>query len=167
MASHLELVQYQKRLSAQSEPLPFPLGPLGIPDMKFLDIPPEFSIDHLIGEEVKITDSRGKVQRVREGKTIKDIQKLTGAEILFLKGNQGRKPEKLEIRGSLNDVKLAEEFIRTFFKHPKPSQGSDGLTKFIVNGVQNPYFLSEIWEMLPSDSILRRKIMDFITNEMI
>ena len=69
--------------------------------MKFLEIPKDFLIDHLIGEEVKITDSRGKVQRVREGKTIKDIQKLTGAEILFLKGNQGRKPRKLEIRQGL------------------------------------------------------------------
>ena len=65
--SHSELVQYQKKLCAQSEPLPFsllpfPLGPLGIPDMKFLDIPKDFSIDHLIGKEVKITDSRGEVQ---------------------------------------------------------------------------------------------------------
>ena len=163
MASHLELVQYLKRLCAQSEPLPFPLGPLGIPDMKFLDIPKDFSINHLIGEEVKITDSRGKVQRVREGKTIKDIQKLTGAEILFLKGNQGRRPRKLEIRGSLDDIKLAEEFLRTFFKHPKPSQGSNGLNPDTIH----PVFLSKIWEMLPSDSILRKKIMDFITNKII
>ena len=120
--SHSELVQYQKRLCAQSEPLRFPLGPLGIPDMKFLDIPKDFLIDHLIGEEVKITDSRGKVQRVREGKTIKDIQKLTGAEILFLQGNQGRRPRKLEIRGSPDEVKLAEEFLRTFFNHKNPSR---------------------------------------------
>ena len=148
MATHSELVQYQKKLSAQSEPLhfsllPFPLGPLGIPDMKFLDIPPKFLIDHLIG---------GK------GKTIKDIQKLTGAEILFLKGNQGRKPKKLEIRGSLNDVKLAEEFLRAFFKPPNPSQGSDGL---------DTSELSYIWGILPTDSLLRIKIMDFIANKMI
>ena len=132
MASHRELVQYQKSLCGQSEILRFPLGPLGIPDMKFLEIPKDFLIDHLIGEEVEITDSRGKVQRVREGKTIKDIQKLTGAEILFLKGNQGRKPKKLEIRGSLDDVKLAEEFLRTFFKHKNPSRGSDGLNPGVL-----------------------------------
>ena len=93
MASHRELVQYQKSLCGQSEILRFPLGPLGIPDMKFLEIPKDFLIDHLIGEEVEITDSRGKVQRVREGKTIKDIRKLTGAEILFIKGNQGKHKE--------------------------------------------------------------------------
>ena len=128
MATHRELVQYQKSLCGQTEPLHFPLGPLGIPDMKFLEIPKDFLIDHLIGEEVKITDSRGKVQRVREGKTIKDIQKLTGAEILFLQGNQGRtKPRKLEIRGSLDDVRLAEEFLRTFFKHENPSQAKPSL----------------------------------------
>ena len=62
MASHRELVQYQKSLCGQSEILRFPLGPLGIPDMKFLAIPKDFSIDHLIGKEVKITDSRGEVQ---------------------------------------------------------------------------------------------------------
>ena len=123
MASHRELVQYQKSLCGQTEPLHFPLGPLGIPDMKFLEIPKDFLIDHLIGEEVKITDSRGKVQRVREGKTIKDIQKLTGAEILFLKGNQGRKPRKLEIRGSINDVKLAEFFFPDLFQAFKTISG--------------------------------------------
>ena len=62
MASHRELVQYQKSLCGRSEILRFPLGPLGIPDMKFLEIPKDFLIDHLIGEEVKITDSRGKIQ---------------------------------------------------------------------------------------------------------
>ena len=72
------------------------------------------------------------VQRVREGKTIKNIEKLTGAEILFLLGNQGRKPRKLEIRGSPDDVKLAEEFLRTFFKHKNPSRGSDGLNPGVL-----------------------------------
>ena len=133
--SHSELVQYQKKLCAQSEPppfslLPFPLGLLGIPDMKFLYIPKDFSIDHLIGVSVfQFFDTIEKTNLLnpRKGKTIKDIRKLTGAEILFLRGNQGRKPRRLEIRGSLDDVKLAEEFLRTFFKHPKPSQAKPSL----------------------------------------
>ena len=124
-------------MACQSEPLPFPPG---FHAMKFIDIPPKFFIGHLIG-----------------GKITKDIQKLTGAEIFFLKGNQGRKPRKLEIRGSLNGVKLAEEFVKAFYKHPNPSQASDGL---------NTFFLSEIWGTLPTDSILREKIMDFIANEL-
>ena len=130
MASHWELVQYQKSLSAHSEPLRFPLGPLGIPDMKFLDIPKDFSIDHLIGVSVFQffdTIEKTNLSNPRKGKTIKDIQKLTGAEILFLKGNQGRKPKKLEIRGSVNAVKLAEEFLWTFFKHKNPSQAKPSL----------------------------------------
>ena len=87
--------------------LPFPPG---FHATKFIDIPPKFFIGHLIG-----------------GKITKDMQKLTGAEILFLQGNQGRKPRKLEIRGSLNDVKLAEEFLQAFFKHQKPSQAKPSL----------------------------------------
>ena len=136
MASHSELVQYQKKLSALSEPLPFsllpfPLGSLEIPDMKFLDIPKDFSIDHLIGVSVFQffdTIEKTNLSNPRKGKTIKDIQKLTGAEILFLQGNQGRtKPRKLEIRGSVDDVRLAEEFLRTFFKHENPSQAKPSL----------------------------------------
>ena len=115
--------------------LPFPPG---FHATKFIDIPPKFFIGHLIG-----------------GKITKDIQKLTGAEILFLKGNQGRKPRKLEIRGSLNSLKLAEEFVGAFFKHSNPSQASDGL---------NTFFLSAIWGTLPTDSILREKIIDYISN---
>ena len=122
-------------MACQSEPLPFPPG---FHAMKFIDIPPKFFIGHLIG-----------------GKITKDIQKLTGAEILFLKGNQGRKPRKLEIRGSLNSVKLAEEFVKAFFKHSNPSQASDGL---------NSYFLFAILGTLPTDSILREKIIDYIAN---
>ena len=122
-------------MACQSERLPFPPG---FHAMKFIDIPPKFNIGHLIG-----------------GKITKDIQKLTGAEILFLKGNQGRKPRKLEIRGSLNGVKLAEEFIKAFFKHSNPSQASDGL---------NSYFLFAILGTLPTDSILREKIIDYIAN---
>ena len=34
-------------------------------------------------------------------------------------------------------------------------------------GLNTGFFLSEIWGMLPPDSILREKIMDFITNQMI
>ena len=165
MATHSELVQYQKKLSAQSEPLhfsllPFPLGPLGIPDMKFLDIPKDFSIDHLIGVSVFQffdTIEKTNLSNPRKGKTIKDIQKLTGAEILFLKGNQGRKPKKLEIRGSLDDVKLAEKLLQAFFKHPNPE---------FINGL-NTVFLSEIWKILTPDSISRKKIEDFIKYEMI
>ena len=135
MATHSELVQYQKKLSAQSEPLhfsllPFPLGLLGIPDMKFLDIPKDFSIDHLIGVSVFQffdTIEKTNLSNPRKGKTIKDIQKLTGAEILFLKGNQGRKTKKLEIRGSVIAVKLAEEFLWIFFKHKNPSQAKPSL----------------------------------------
>ena len=122
MASHRELVQYQKSLCGQSEILRFSLGPLGIPDMKFLEIPKDFLIDHLIGEEVEITDSRGKVQRVRESKTIKDIQKLTGAEILFLKGNHGKHKEafstlfeslvQMTCSDLMNFFKLAEFAIK-------------------------------------------------------
>ena len=115
--------------------------PPGFPAMKFIDIPPKFFIGHLIG-----------------GKITEDIQNLTGAEILFLKGNQGRKPRKLEIRGSLNGVKLAEEFVKAFFKHSNPSQASDGLNRL------NTFFLSEICGTLPTDSILREKIMDYISN---
>ena len=122
-------------MACQSERLPFPPG---FHAMKFIDIPPKFNIGHLIG-----------------GKITKDIKKLTGAEILFLKGNQGRKPRKLEIRGSLNGVKLAEEFIKAFFKHSNPSQASDGL---------NSYFLFAILGTLPTDSILREKIIDYIAN---
>ena len=123
-------------MACQSDPpLPFPPG---FHATKFIDIPPKFFIGHLIG-----------------GKITKDIQKLTGAEILFLKGNQGRKPRKLEIRGSLNGVKLAEEFVKAFFKHSNPSQASDGL---------NTFFLSGIWGTLPTDSILREKILDYIAN---
>ena len=106
--------------------LPFPPG---FHATKFIDIPPKFFIGHLIG-----------------GKITKDIQKLTGAEILFLKGNQGRKPRKLEIRGSLDDVKLAEEFLRAFFKHKNPSRGSDGL---------NPGVL-KVWFVVGSRSLLAR-----------
>ena len=122
-------------MACQSERLPFPPG---FHAMKFIDIPPKFNIGHLIG-----------------GKITKDIQKLTGAEILFLKGNQGRKPRKLEIRGSLNSLKLAEEFVKAFFKHSNPSQASDGL---------NSYFLFAILGTLPTDSILREKIIDYIAN---
>ena len=115
--------------------LPFPPG---FHATRIIDIPPKFYIGHLIG-----------------GKITKDIKKLTGAEILFLKGNQGRKPRKLEIRGSLNSVKLAEEFVKAFFKHSNPSQASDGL---------NSYFLFAIFGTLPTDSILREKIIDYIAN---
>ena len=80
---------------------------------------------------------------MREGKTIKDIEKLTGAEILFLLGNQGRKPRKLEIRGSPDDVKLAEEFLRAFFKHKNPSRLNPGVLK--------------VWFVFGSRSLLARK----------
>ena len=80
---------------------------------------------------------------------------MTGAEILFLKGNQGRKPKKARNWGSLNSVKLAEEFVKAFFKHSNPSQASDGL---------NSYFLFAILGTLPTDSILREKIIDYIAN---
>ena len=100
----------------------------------------------LVDAKIRASDKDLPVQRVRDGKTIKDIQKLTGAEILFLKGNQGRKPRKLELRGSLDNVKLAEEFLRTFFKHKNPSRGSDGL---------NPGVL-KVWFVVGSRSLLAR-----------
>ena len=114
---------------------------------KVVEIPPNFYIGHLIG---------GK------GKTIRDIQKLTGTEIIIPKGKapnipgvivfgmHPNPPKILEIRGSRNAVKLAEEFVLAFFKHPDPSQGSDGL---------NNSFLSEIVSKLPTDSILHEKIV--------
>ena len=117
---------------------------------KVVEIPPNFYIGHLIG---------GK------GKTIRDIQTLTGAEIIIPKGKAtpirlipgvivvGMHPnpsKTLEIRGSPNAVKLAEEFVLAFFKIQDPSHGSDGL---------HNSFLSEIVSKLPTDSILRKKIV--------
>ena len=123
---------------------------------KVLEIPTNFYIGHLIG---------GK------GETIRDIQELTGAEIIIDKdsilihivkprtlascivaGMQlNENPSKtLEIRGSPNAVKFAEEFVLAFFKHPDPSQGSDGL---------NNSFLFGIVLNLRIDSVLREKIL--------
>ena len=87
---------------------------------------------------------------------------MTGTEIIIPKGKapnipgvivfgmHPNPPKILEIRGSRNAVKLAEEFVLAFFKHPDPSQGSDGL---------NNSFLSEIVSKLPTDSILHEKIV--------
>ena len=113
---------------------------------KVVEIPPKGSyIGHLIG---------------RKGRTIQDIQKLTGAEIIipkdFVVGGMHPNPSKtLEIRGSPNAVKLAEEFVLAFFKIQDPLafykiQDSDGL---------HNSFLSEIVSKLPTDSILRKKIV--------
>ena len=124
---------------------------------KVLEIPTNFYIGHLIG---------GK------GKTIRDIQKLTGAKINIKyqrkttkipRGFQssielglypGIEPKALEIRGSSNDVKSAEEFVLAFFKLRDPSEGSDGFDK-------HSHFISEIVSKLPTDSILREKIVTF------
>ena len=110
---------------------------------KVVEIPPKGSyIGHLIG---------------RKGRTIQDIQKLTGAEIIipkdFVVGGMHPNPSKtLEIRGSPNAVKLAEEFVLAFSKHPYLCQESGGLDR---------YFLSQIVSELPTDSILREKILTF------
>ena len=70
--------------------------------------------------------------------------------------NQGRRPRKLEIRGSLDDVKLAEEFLRAFFKHKNPSRGSDGL---------NPGVL-KVWFVVGSRSLLARKtVVEIMSNK--
>ena len=71
--------------------------------------------------------------------------------------NQGRRPRKLEIRGSLDDVKLAEEFLRAFFKHKNPSRGSDGL---------NPGVL-KVWFVVGSRSLLARKtVSEIMSNKL-
>ena len=101
---------------------------------KVLEIPTNFYIGHLIG---------GK------GKTIRDIQELTGAEIIIPNPNPSK---TLEIRGSRNAVKFAEEFVLAFFKHQNPSQGSDGL--------HNSYpFLFGIISNLPTGSISLEKLV--------
>ena len=61
--------------------------------------------------------------------------------------DQGRRPRKLEIRGSPDEVKLAEEFLRTFFKHKNPSRGSDGLSPGVL----------KVWFVFGSRSLLARK----------
>ena len=114
---------------------------------KVLEIPTNFYIGHLIG---------GK------GKTIRDIQKLTGAKINIKYQRKTTKiprgfqssiePKALEIRGSSNDVKSAEEFVLAFFKLRDPSEGSDGFDR-------HSHFISEIVSKLPTDSILREKIV--------
>merc|ERR1719266_863284 len=99
---------------------------------KVMEIPPSF----YIGDQIK-----GK------SKTIRDIQRLTGAEIIIpiQECEWKPEPETLEIRGSPNAVKLAEEFILAFFKYPYLCLESYGLDR---------YFLSKIVEELPTDSIL-------------
>ena len=106
---------------------------------KVMEIPPSF----YIGDQIK-----GK------SKTIRDIQRLTGAEIIIpiQECEWKPEPETLEIRGSPNAVKFAEEFVLAFFKHQDPSMGSNGL---------HNSFLSEIVSNLPTDSILREKIVTF------
>ena len=116
---------------------------------KVLEIPTNFYIGQLIG---------------RKGKTIRDIQKLTGARISIKYQRKTTKiprgfqssiePKALEIRGSSNDVKSAEEFVLAFFKLRDPSEGSDGLD-------MHSHFMSEIVSKLPTDSILREKIVTF------
>ena len=70
------------------------------------------------------------------------------------------KPHKtLEIRGSPNAVKLAEEFVLAFFTLRDPSNGSDGLD--MHPSFMQACFMSEIISKLPFDSILREKIVTF------